>query len=368
MAFSEENDLTNEIIVSYEDGYRTVRCFCGENCNSSIVPHISRKHPEVWKNWCLNFVALFNQGLSYKSIMDKYRDKNGRLIFSWTVIEKNIKIMVETGQANIQAQKKQKITTWRPKHFELEKTTLWNFPRRGNWAVHKSDYRGNWPPQLPRNLILKYTKKGDLVLDPFAGGGTTLIEAWLEGRKSVGIDINPIAEQLSKQRIYEMKLQSKNTTEINLSEKCEPIVIRDDSRNIEKIMERLGFGECSVDLLLMHTPYLNALKYTEYEKGDLSHLRDVTGFCQEVQAVARQCFGLLGHGKKCAVLIGDIRKNGRMLPLGFKVMNCFLKEKYDLLNIIIKSQHQDKSTEFYFNSTLVEYLMAHEYLFIFQKP
>lgn len=364
----DNNKLLRDIIVSYsEDGRRSVKCFCGEYCDSSILPHISRDHPEVWKEWRQDFVESYNQGLSYKRIMDKYRDKNGRLLFSWTVIEKNLKIMFETGQALILPRRKTKIETWRPDHFELEKTTLWSFPRRGSWAVHQSDYRGNWPPQLPRNLILKYTEEGELVLDPFSGGGTSLIEAWLEGRRSVGIDINPIAEQITRQRIEEMRLQSEQTHSANLRRDCEPIIIREDSRNIRTIMKNLNVGECSVDLLLIHAPYLNVLKYTEFENGDLSHLRDVASFCEEIQSIARQCYTLLGHKKKCAVLIGDVRKNGRMVPLGFRVMECFLREKYELLNIIIKSQHQDKSTEFYFKGGLVDYLMAHEYLFILQK-
>jgi len=45
-----------------------------------------------------------------------------------------------------------------PEEFELECTTVWAFPRRGNWATHKSDWRGNWSPEVARNLILRYSK------------------------------------------------------------------------------------------------------------------------------------------------------------------------------------------------------------------
>ena len=47
--------------------------------------------------------------------------------------------------------------------FELEETTIWSFKERGSWATHKGDYRGNCPPQVPRNLILKYTREGDII-------------------------------------------------------------------------------------------------------------------------------------------------------------------------------------------------------------
>ena len=44
------------------------------------------------------------------------------------------------------------------KEVETETTTVWSFPKRGDWATHKPTYRGNWAPQIPRNLILKYTQ------------------------------------------------------------------------------------------------------------------------------------------------------------------------------------------------------------------
>jgi len=74
---------------------------------------------------------------------------------------------------------------YKPDDFILEDTTIWSFNQRGNWATHKGDYRGNCSPQIPRNLILKYTKEGDIVLDTFCGSGTTMIETKLLNRKGV---------------------------------------------------------------------------------------------------------------------------------------------------------------------------------------
>lgn len=54
---------------------------------------------------------------------------------------------------------------YNPNDFKLENTSVWSFKERGKWATHKGDYRGNCPPQVPRNLILKYTKEKDIVLD-----------------------------------------------------------------------------------------------------------------------------------------------------------------------------------------------------------
>lgn len=74
------------------------------------------------------------------------------------------------------------------KDFELETTSIWSFPERGNWANHSGNYRGNWSPYIPRNLILRYTKEKEWVLDPFVGSGTTAIEAALLNRNFVGVD------------------------------------------------------------------------------------------------------------------------------------------------------------------------------------
>ncbi len=74
---------------------------------------------------------------------------------------------------------------YKPEQFKLEETTIWSFKERGNWATHRGDYRGNCPPQVPRNLILKYTNEGDIVLDTFCGSGTAMIETKLLNRKGV---------------------------------------------------------------------------------------------------------------------------------------------------------------------------------------
>lgn len=52
---------------------------------------------------------------------------------------------------------------WEPDDFELEKSSVWSFPERGEWATHDSKYRGNSSPYVISNLLLRYSKEGDWV-------------------------------------------------------------------------------------------------------------------------------------------------------------------------------------------------------------
>lgn len=159
----------------------------------TIVPHFKSAHLSEWNTWIVKFIELRGDGWPLKRIMRLFKAGSGQLLFSWTVIERGIRKTVEDGDLRYSPPPKRAVTQWQPLDFKLETTTVWDFPRRGDWAVHSGDYRGNWPPEVPRNLIEIYTRPGDLVVDSFAGGGTTLIEAWLLGRRSVGIDLSRLA-------------------------------------------------------------------------------------------------------------------------------------------------------------------------------
>jgi DNA modification methylase len=63
-------------------------------------------------------------------------------------------------------------------------------------GIHK--YPAKFIPQIPRFCIDSYSEVGDVVLDPFMGSGTTLLEAYISGRASCGIDIHPLARLIAK--------------------------------------------------------------------------------------------------------------------------------------------------------------------------
>ncbi len=339
---------------------RRIKCnYCNEIVARSIVPHLRQSHPAKWESMRKDFMRLYNEGLSPRLIMKEF----GTLL-SWTVIEREILRLAEETSTPLVAHGRTKVTTWDPQNFKLQDTTLWRFDRRGNWAVHSSRYRGNWAPQVPRNLVLQYTKKGDWVLDPFVGGGTTIIECMLLGRNSVGTDISPHAVATTKKRILELR-KSSDATLHPLPEVITEVMKGDATRlsSLEAIKTK------RFNMICTHPPYANALRYTESVEGDLSHIRDITKFCDEMEKAAHEFLAILEQDGTCAIMVGDLRRQGGIVPLGFSVMERFKKVGFVLEEIIIKEQKQDQSTGFYWRKAKsLRFRIAHEYVFVFRKP
>ena len=247
---------------------------------------------------------------------------------------------------------KKKIIKWEPENFELEMTTKWSFPSRGDWATHNAKYRGNWSPYIPRNLILRYSKENDLILDQFAGGGTTLVEAKLLNRNIIGVDINPNSVALCKE-VIDFERESCGCVQVKQA----------DARKLNFIENN------SIDFICTHPPYANIIQYSEDIDGDLSHLK-IPDFLEAMKEISAESYRVLKKNKFCAILMGDTRKNGHMIPLSFEVMKVFESSGFKLKEIIIKEQHNCKATGFW-KTNSVKYnflLIAHEYLFVFRKP
>ena len=204
---------------------------------------------------------------------------------------------------------------------------------------------------MPRNLILRYSKPGEWVLDQFMGSGTTLVEAKLLSRNAVGIDINP---------------QSVSISETNLKFQCETkskiCTKNGDATKLHFIKDE------HIDFICTHPPYADIIKYSDGIDGDLSQLK-VKDFPVEMKKVAAESYRVLKKDKFCAILMGDTRQKGCMIPMSFDVMRIFEDTGFKLKELIIKEQHNCKATG-YWKTNSVKYnflLIAHEYLFVFRK-
>jgi DNA modification methylase len=238
--------------------------------------------------------------------------------------------------------------------YKPEFTTCWSFPKRGDWATHSSKFRGNFAPQIPRNLIEMYSSEGELILDPMVGSGTTLIEARLLNRNAIGIDVNPDNAELAKTALgFENASKSKQT------------VMLGDARNLEKIKDN------SIDLIVTHPPYLDIVEYSKGKiPADLSNIGNVDKFCDEIEVAAKEMFRVLKPNRYCGILIGDTRKGQHYVPLSYYVLQKFLKAGFVLKEEIIKSQHNCMYSKRWQGSAgkYKFYLIMHEHLFVFRKP
>ena len=243
-----------------------------------------------------------------------------------------------------------------PKDFILEKTTVWSFENRGKWATHRGNYRANWAPEIPRNLIMRYTSPDDLVLDQMVGSGTTLVECKLLGRNGIGVDINLDAVMVTWNRL-DFTYAGTNTMQK---------LYQGDARHLDLIDKE------SIDLVATHPPYANIVPFSKQSKiqGDLSHVHSIGNFVAEMKEVADESFRVLKSGGHCAILIGDTHRHKHYVPIAFRVMEVFLEAGFILREDVIKRQWHTQTMrgrwkESYEHDFLLTY---HEHLFIFRKP
>ncbi len=198
-----------------------------------------------------------------------------------------------------------------------------------------------------------YSGKGDMVLDPMVGAGTTLIEAKLLARDAIGLDINPEAVELAKRALrFKHHPPSEQKAKVG------------DARDLSFIADE------SIDLVLTHPPYMNIIKYSEGKiPEDLSNIGSLPKFCDEIERVAGEVLRVLRPNRYCAILIGDTRRGRHYVPLAFNVMKRFLKVGFVLKEDIIKVQHHCKMTERWRGKAKRDkfYLIMHEHLFVFRK-
>jgi DNA modification methylase len=249
---------------------------------------------------------------------------------------------------------------------EIWTDSLWLIPSRDRSGAHTAEYHGNFVPQIPRQMIQRYTKKGDVVLDAFLGSGTTLIESQRLGRHGIGIELLSEVAEKAKARIE---------SEPNLHGVQNYIIIGDSaSADItHKISDALKhIGKDAVDLVVLHPPYHDIIQFSD-NPNDLSNKQTVEEFCDGFGQVIENTTEALRAERFLIIVIGDKYEGSEWIALGFLAMQEAIKRGFQLKSIVVKDMQGNRAKQnqerLWRYRALVGgfYIFKHEYVFVLKK-
>ena len=255
------------------------------------------------------------------------------------------------------------------KHDDLITDSLWIIDSRDKSGAHNNDYHGNFIPQIPNQLMKRFTKKGDVVLDAFLGNGTTLIECRRLGRNGIGIELVPeVARSAKKNIIQEPAFDGNTFTDILVGDSAAK-----GAR--EKVVETLKKnGKENIHLIILHPPYHDIIKFSN-KKEDLSNIESVEDFTKKFGDIIENFSDLLEKNHYLAIVIGDKYTNSEWVPLGFNLMAETLKRgnglklKSILVKNMVNNRAKRNQEQLWRYRALVGgfYIFRHEYILVFKK-
>lgn len=252
------------------------------------------------------------------------------------------------------------MSSWK-EYEDIYTDTLWLIDKRDNSGVHNGSYHGNFVPQIPNQLFRRYTKKGDWILDPFMGSGTSLIEAQRLHRNYMGIDLQEAVAEEAFKRIKKER-----------NDFCTGSICIGNSKNFDfrKTMNAVGVDK--FQFVIMHPPYWDILKFSN-DSNDLSNSETLEQFLVDLGEVIDNTCQHLEKNRYCAIVIGDKYANSQIVPLGFYCMNLFLQRGYMMKAILVKNfedtkgKSNQKAIWRYRALASDFYIFKHEYIFVFKK-
>ena len=258
----------------------------------------------------------------------------------------------------------EKVNTENWKELDFNVDGLWLINERDKSGKHANVYHGNFVPQIPNQLIRRYTSEKELVLELFTGSGTTLYECETLNRDYIGFDINDeIIDYVNS------KMAGTNITyRVN---NCD---VTDAAKFDESMKASLELvNREKADFLIAHPPYLDIVKFTE-KSEDLSQIEDLNLFLSKLQQAFKNALTYLEKGKYFAVVMGDVYKKSEVIPLGFYTMYMIKKNfKVKMKGIIVKNIEGNRGKLGAQNIWKYRamksdyYLFKHEYIFVFKK-
>ena len=291
------------------------------------------------------------------------------------------------------------LSNWQ-QYEDILTDSLWILDARDSSGAHQADYHGNFIPQIPNQLLRRFTKAGDIVLDPFVGSGTTAIEANRLGRRYIGVELSPAVARRAERRITQDRLSLFDNPDDDPGSNCYRIadykeryyfapasspakplgnqsIIINNSSSPEvagEIKTRLdSAGESGIQFLIMHPPYHNIVQFSDHP-SDLSNCRDVDHFLERFLEVYHNVASFLEPGRHLAIVIGDIYANGEWVPLQSLITSRLcaagnLRLKSIIVKNMVNNRAKRNQERLWRYRALANgfYIFKHEYIVLFQK-
>jgi len=251
---------------------------------------------------------------------------------------------------------------------------VWEFFYEGRDIRDKTLHPATFPISLARQVIKLFSHKGELVLDPFVGSGTTLVAALDEDRNAIGFDLQQKYVDLSESRLKERSLFGKTNQ----------IAICDDARRIPTYL-----APESAALILTSPPYANLLNRKRKNKSrrvrDNGQLGKVEQYSQdprdlgtlaldeyarEMGAIYEGLLPLLKPRGHCIINVPDMWWENQRITIHIALVEELRKRGYELRNIIIwdRTNLVNQIGIFGWPSNYITMGVTFEYLLDFWRP
>jgi adenine-specific DNA-methyltransferase len=223
--------------------------------------------------------------------------------------------------------------------LRLQTTTLFSYPSQHFDERHESQhqgYRGATPDYLLWNLLSRYTRPKDLVVDPMCGSGTTVVVAREMARRGLGYDLAP----------------------------AHPDVFRADAR-------KLPLEDAKADFCFVDPPYSNHIRYSGLKEciGELSALDD--HYYAAMEEVFSEMIRILRPERFLAVYVHDSFEKGKpFMPIGYRLFEL-LSRRLVPVDAIAVVRNNRTLLRNHFHLAAAEhnyYLRGFGHLLVFYKP
>lgn len=263
-----------------------------------------------------------------------------------------------------------------PKEWVKGQVAVWDFYYTKEDLRDKNIHPAMYPIALPSKCIELFTHKGELVLDPFVGTGTTLLAAKNLARNAVGFDLKKEYIEVAKKRLKQA----------SLNHETQQIPICDDAKNISQYLEPE-----SVKLCVTSPPYANMLNKPRLNKSMRADLREnehfmkvqqysndkrdlgtmeVPQFSNAIEDIYKGIFPLMKPRGHCVINLNDLWLENRRIPTHIFVIQAMEKAGFELRNIIIWDKHNlvNGVGIFGWPSNYITLGTTFEYILDFWKP